>query len=122
MAISGISAGNISMARLNMLTQSAGIGQPGQVGGAGGIGTGGAGGAGQNQGASFGDTLKKALSEVSDSQDTAKQQVDAFLRGEPVELHQVMAATEEAGIALEMLIEVRNKFTEAYRTVINMQG
>jgi flagellar hook-basal body complex protein FliE len=33
-----------------------------------------------------------------------------------------MAATEEAGIALEMLIEVRNKFTEAYRTVINMQG
>ena len=122
MAISGISAGNISMARLNMLTQSAGIGQPGQVGGAGSIGTGGAGGAGQNQGTSFGDTLKKALSEVSDSQDNAKQQVDAFLRGEPVELHQVMAATEEAGIALEMLIEVRNKFTEAYRTVIHMQG
>jgi len=32
-----------------------------------------------------------------------------------------MAATEEAGIALEALIEIRNKLTEAYRTVINMQ-
>ena len=121
MSISSISAGQISMARLNMLTQGAGIGQPGQVGQ---VGTGGAGPAGGTgtPGASFGDTLKKALAEVSDSQDNAKEQVSAFLRGEPVELHQVMAATEEAGIALEMLIEVRNKFTEAYRTVINMQG
>jgi flagellar hook-basal body complex protein FliE len=33
-----------------------------------------------------------------------------------------MAATEEAGIALEMLVEVRNKLTEAYRSVINMQS
>ena len=121
MAIPSISAGQISMARLNMLTQSAGIGQAGQVGSTG-IGTGGAGRATEGSGASFGDTLKKALAEVSDSQDNAKEQVGAFLRGEPVELHQVMAATEEAGIALEMLIEVRNKFTEAYRTVINMQG
>ena len=33
-----------------------------------------------------------------------------------------MAATEEAGIALEMLIEIRNKLTEAYRSVIQMQS
>ena len=46
----------------------------------------------------------------------------AFVNGEPVELHQVMAAAEEAGISLEMLVEVRNKVTEAYRTVINMQS
>jgi flagellar hook-basal body complex protein FliE len=121
MSISFISAGQISMARLNMLTQSAGIGQPGQVGGAGGSGSSPAGGT-NTPGASFGDTLKKAISEVSDSQENAQEKVSAFLRGEPVELHQVMAATEEAGIALEMLIEIRNKFTEAYRTVINMQG
>ena len=34
----------------------------------------------------------------------------------------LMAATEEAGIALEMLIEIRNKVTDAYRTIINMQS
>jgi len=73
-------------------------------------------------GASFGDTLKQALEKVSEVQFNAADNVSAFLRGEQVELHQVMAATEEAGIALEMLIEVRNKFAEAYRTVINMQS
>lgn len=73
-------------------------------------------------GTSFGDTLKQALGEVSAVQDNAQEIVGAFLRGEQVELHQVMAATEEAGIAIEMLVEIRNKFTEAYRTVINMQS
>jgi flagellar hook-basal body complex protein FliE len=118
MSIPSVSAGQISMTRLNMLTQSAGVGQVGQTS----IGPGGPSQGGASSGVSFGDTLKKALAEVSDTQQVAKDQVGAFLRGEPVELHQVMAATEEAGIALEMLIEVRNKFTEAYRTVINMQG
>jgi flagellar hook-basal body complex protein FliE len=73
-------------------------------------------------GSSFGDTLKDALGEVSDVQDNAQDIVAAYLRGDQVELHQVMAATEEAGIALEMLVEIRNKLTEAYRTVINMQS
>ncbi|HET7275500.1 MAG TPA: flagellar hook-basal body complex protein FliE [Longimicrobiaceae bacterium] len=95
-----------------------GIGQIGTNPGFPGIGRGGASEGGTN----FGDTLKEALSQVSASQDHASDTVAAFLRGEPVELHQVMAATEEAGIALEMLIEVRNKFTDAYRTIINMQG
>lgn len=71
---------------------------------------------------SFADVLEDALGEVSGLQEEARDAVGAFLRGEPVELHQVMAATEEAGIALELLIEVRNKLTEAYRSVINMQG
>jgi flagellar hook-basal body complex protein FliE len=71
---------------------------------------------------SFGDVLKDALGEVSQLQDNARDAIGAFLRGEPVELHEVMAATEEAGIALELLIEIRNKLTEAYRSVINMQG
>ena len=70
----------------------------------------------------FTDTLKRAIEEVSAAQENAQGQMQAFLRGDAVELHQVMAATEEAGIALEMLIEVRNKFADAYRTVINMQG
>jgi flagellar hook-basal body complex protein FliE len=72
--------------------------------------------------ASFGETLKRAVEQVSATQEGANVAMNAFLRGEDVELHQVMAATEEAGIALEMLVEIRNKFTEAYRTIINMQS
>jgi flagellar hook-basal body complex protein FliE len=71
---------------------------------------------------SFGDSLKAALGSVSAAQDRSADTLGAFLRGEPVELHQVMAASEEAGIALEMLIEVRNKFLDAYRTLTTMQG
>ncbi len=71
-------------------------------------------------GGSFADTLKQALNEVSGLQDKSSDAIASFLRGDPVELHQVMAATEEAGIALDALIEIRNKLTDAYRSVINM--
>ena len=71
---------------------------------------------------SFGDALGKALNDVSAQQDKAADTLGAFLRGEPVELHRVMAASEEAAISLQMLIEVRNKFADAYRTLTTMQG
>ena len=73
-------------------------------------------------GPSFGDMLTRAINQVSDAQDRSADLVQQFLRGEPVELHQVMAAGEEAGIALETMIELRNKFTDAYRALINMQS
>jgi flagellar hook-basal body complex protein FliE len=68
----------------------------------------------------FGDTLKRALNEVSNSQDVSQNYIERFVRGEPVELHQVMAAAEEASISLEMLVELRNKLTDAYKTVMAM--
>jgi flagellar hook-basal body complex protein FliE len=72
-------------------------------------------------GSSFGDLFKKAINDTSNLQDTSKDMIAAYLRGEPVELHQVMAASEEASISLELLVELRNKLTEAYRTVMNIQ-
>jgi flagellar hook-basal body complex protein FliE len=73
-------------------------------------------------GTSFGDTLKSLVNNVSDQQDVAADYATRFTNGEPVELHQVMASAEEASISLSMLVEVRNKFLDAYRTVINMQS
>ena len=78
-------------------------------------------GVGTSEGPSFGDTLKQFVGGVSDAQDAAGELRAKFVRGENVELHQVMAAGEEAGIALEMLVELRNKVSEAYRTLVNMQ-
>lgn len=72
-------------------------------------------------GAPFGDLLVRALGDVNRIQDAKADIIGAFLRGENVELHQVMAAAEEASLSLEMLVETRNKLTEAYRTVMNMQ-
>lgn len=71
-------------------------------------------------GPSFADLFKKALGDTSEMQDQSQEMIAAFLRGEPVELHQVMAASEEAAISLELLVEIRNKLTEAYRSVMNV--
>jgi len=73
------------------------------------------------EGASFGDVFRKAINDTSGLQDDAKDMVAAFLRGEPVELHQVMAASEEASISLELLVQLRNKLTDAYRSIMNIQ-
>jgi flagellar hook-basal body complex protein FliE len=71
---------------------------------------------------SFGDTLTKAINAVSTDQETASSTMNAFMRGDNVELHTVMAASEEASLSLEMLIAVRDKFTEAYKSIVSMQG
>lgn len=79
-------------------------------------------GAGAGAREAFGATLAGAISRVSESQDIAAEYATAFANGENVELHQVMAASEEAGIALEVLVELRNKVVDAYHTLVNMQG
>ena len=73
-------------------------------------------------GPSFGDTLQQFVGDVSAAQDASAELRGRFLRGENVELHQVMAAGEEAGIALDLMVELRNKVTEAYRTLVSMQS
>ena len=72
-------------------------------------------------GPSFKDTLANALNDVTATQTEAQDIISSYVRGEPVELHEVMAASEEAAISLELLVQMRNKITEAYRTIMNMQ-
>lgn len=69
----------------------------------------------------FTELLGRALGDVTRIQDTKADLIAAFLRGDAVELHEVMAAAEEASLSLELLVETRNKFTEAYRTLMNIQ-
>lgn len=77
---------------------------------------------GGTKGTSFADTLTRLVNQVSSQQDVASDYAARFTRGEPVELHQVMASAEEASLSLEMLVQVRNKFLAAYSTVMNMQS
>lgn len=71
--------------------------------------------------APFSELLTRALGDVNRLQETKADLITAFLRGEPVELHQVMAAAEEASLSLEFLVESRNKLLDAYRTMMNLQ-
>ncbi len=72
-------------------------------------------------GPSFQDTLAKAVGDVTRLEEDTQDKIAAFVRGEPIELHEVMAASEEAALSLQLLVEMRNKLTEAYRTLMNMQ-
>jgi flagellar hook-basal body complex protein FliE len=76
---------------------------------------------GDTGGPSFGDLFARVLNDTSGLEADAKDLIGAFLRGEHVELHQVMAASEEASISLELLVEIRNKLTDAYRSMMNIQ-
>ncbi len=74
------------------------------------------------QGPSFADTLADALGDVSRVQDRTRSTIEDFIRGDrEVPLHELMAASEEASLSLELLVEMRNKLTEAYRALMNMQ-
>ncbi|HOD65406.1 MAG TPA: flagellar hook-basal body complex protein FliE [candidate division Zixibacteria bacterium] len=68
----------------------------------------------------FGEMLSDFVSGVNSLQYESAQIQQAFLEGEPVELHQVMVKAEEAGVAAELLIEIRNKLVEGYQQLIQM--
>ena len=68
----------------------------------------------------FADILAESIQSVQDlSENADRLSVDLSL-GRPVELHQVMLATTKAAIALELLIEIRNKIIEAYQEISRM--
>jgi flagellar hook-basal body complex protein FliE len=70
---------------------------------------------------SFGALLDEAVARVQQVQSEAEQQVRQLLAGEPVELHRVLLASEQAGLASEMLMAVRNKVVDAYQEIMRIQ-
>lgn len=82
-----------------------------------------AGGAGKVEGGAagnFADTLSQALSSVNDVQNRSREIGEAYQRGEVADVAQVMLAREEAGIAFEATLQVRNKLLTAYQEVMRM--
>jgi flagellar hook-basal body complex protein FliE len=69
---------------------------------------------------SFKDTLSQFVNSVNDLQGRAADTQKAFLKGDVSDVHQVMIAVEEASVAFELLMEIRNKLLEAYQTIQRM--
>jgi len=69
---------------------------------------------------SFGETLGKFLESVDSLQKDSAAMQEALLNGEPVELHQVMIKAEEAGIAMDLLLEIRNRLVNGFDTIMKM--
>jgi len=71
-------------------------------------------------GQDFQESLKAALRDVNDLQLQAGEQVNRLVAGEPVDLHEVMISAEEAGVAFDLMMEIRNKLLEAYQEIQRM--
>jgi flagellar hook-basal body complex protein FliE len=74
-----------------------------------------------NNGLSFVDTLKGQLDDVNSQQLEADAVTAAFIKGDNVDVHQVMISTEEAKQSLQMAVQIRNKLVEAFQEINKMQ-
>lgn len=75
----------------------------------------------ENEGVTFISELKKKLDEVNDDQVKAEAVTESFIKGDDVDIHQVMLVNEEAKLSLQMAVQVRNKLVEAYQELNRMQ-
>ncbi|SUY47487.1 flagellar hook-basal body protein FliE [Clostridium putrefaciens] len=69
----------------------------------------------------FFEILKKGINEVNNKQVTADLNTESLIKGDKIEVHKVMLATEEAKLSLQMAVQVRNKLLEAYQELNRMQ-
>ena len=69
----------------------------------------------------FATLLKQGLDSVNQVQNKATTLATQFEKGVPgVELPQVMLEMQKANVSFRALTEVRNKFVDAYREIMNM--
>ena len=69
----------------------------------------------------FAKLLKQGLDSVNQVQNKATTLATQFERGVPgVDLPQVMLEMQKANVSFRALAEVRNKFVDAYREIMNM--
>lgn len=69
---------------------------------------------------SFTDSLDNALGAVNASQTKAATMSAAYERGEITDVAKVMLARQEAGVAFEATLQVRNKLLSAYQEIMRM--
>jgi len=75
---------------------------------------------GAQQGSFYG-LMKSFAADVNDLQFEKGNAIDMLVTGEAADVHQVMVAVEQAGIALDLMLEIRNKILEGYQELIRMQ-
>ncbi|MDQ1267053.1 MAG: flagellar hook-basal body complex protein FliE [Bacteroidota bacterium] len=70
---------------------------------------------------SFTDSLKEFIKDVNGLQKDSAEQTEKFIKGEPVDIHDVMISAEKAKTGFQLLIELRGKALDLYHEVNRMQ-
>jgi flagellar hook-basal body complex protein FliE len=75
----------------------------------------------QPQRVDFGSMLKQSIDSVNDAQQRSAQSAVAYERGDKdVTLTEVMVNMQKADVAMKAVVEVRNKFVDAYQEIMRM--
>lgn len=69
----------------------------------------------------FGKLIGELVGEVDARGKTSAQELRKVMTGEVDNLHQSMVAMQEASVAFNLMVEVRNKMMESYQQVMRMQ-
>jgi len=69
----------------------------------------------------FRSALADAVARVEQFQQNSATTIEKFLSGENEEVHKVALATQQAEIAFDLFLQVRNKVVSAYQEVMRMQ-
>lgn len=70
---------------------------------------------------SFADMLKDAVGKVNTMQKTADTKMEQLATGKTDNIQDVMVATEQADIAMRLMVNIRNKVIDAYQEIMKMQ-
>lgn len=69
----------------------------------------------------FGSLVGQPLQSLNDSLQRADAAAMSFALGEPVPVHEMMISIEQARMAMQIAVEVRNRSVEAYQELMRMQ-
>ena len=75
----------------------------------------------RNSAGAFQSVLSAAIGRVEQFQQNSQTTIGKFLSGEDEEVHKVALATQQAEIAFDLFLQVRNKVVSAYQEVMRMQ-
>lgn len=69
----------------------------------------------------FVDTLAELIDDTNNLQKQSGELQEKFVKGEPVDIHDVMISAQKAKTSFQLLMELRNKGIDLYREVLRMQ-
>jgi flagellar hook-basal body complex protein FliE len=75
-----------------------------------------------NNNGSFASFIKEIVSDTNEMAIESSKKTDMFVKGEPIDIHDVMIASNKAKTSFQLLLELRNKGLDLYREVSRMQS
>lgn len=70
---------------------------------------------------SFANVLKTTLNDINNKQIEADNLTQNFIEGGDTDIHEVMIASEEANLSLQLAVQIRNKILDGIQQITNLQ-